>query len=390
MNRVCSIFAQIMKLIPRPEFQQAVKEYKAERHARGFTCYGQFVAMMFCQLAHADSLREICQGLAASEGKLKHLGLEAAPCRSTLAYANRKRPWQVYRTVFNGLLGRMQGELLGTKRKFRFKNRLVSVDSTSIDLCATIFNWAHFKQTKGAVKLHLVLDHAGYLPCFAHITDGKVHDVTMGRKLRFAPGTIVAMDKGYVNYEWWHEMDQDRVYFVTRLKEDLKYKVIQEEDVSNNSPVRKDQRIEIEATGYRPFTLKMRLVTIWDPEKEEELVFLTNQFTFVPETIAAIYKERWQIELFFKALKQLLRVKTFVGTSSNALHIQVWTALITVLLVKYMQFRSSAGLSLSNLVALLRQQLLVYRDLQKWLADPFQAPPAPVIVESSQLALSLN
>jgi len=376
MSSVCSIFAQLLRLFPRAEFRQAVQEQKAERQARGFTCWGQFVAMLFCQLAHANSLREICQGLAASEGKLKHLGVEQAPKRSSLSYANQHRPWQLYPVIFGKLLSRMQGQAIGTAKKFRFKNRLQSIDSTSIDLCADIFNWAQYKRTKGAVKIHLVLDHAGYLPCFAHITDGKVHDVTVGRTLRFAPGTIVVKDKGYVDYTWWKQMEDDEVYFVTRLKQDLKYTVIEERPVPEKGKVRGDHLIEIAATAERRFKLVLRVVTIWDEARQEELVFLTNQMIFAASTIAKIYKERWQIELFFKALKQLLRVKTFVGTSSNALHIQVWTALIAMLLLKFMQFRANAGLSLSNLVALLRQQLFVYRDLWQWLADPFQAPPA--------------
>ncbi len=344
--------------------------------------------MLFCQLAHANSLREICQGLAASEGKLKHLGVERAPIRSTLSYANQHRPWQLYETVFHRLLHRVEGEMMGTRKKFRFKNRLLSTDSTSIDLCAEVFNWAQYKRTKGAVKIHLVLDHAGYLPCFAHITNGKVHDVKMGRTLRFAPGTILAMDKGYVDYVWWKELCDEGVYFVTRLKEDLKHEVIRENPVPKNSKIKGDHLIEIGATPHRPFKLVLRVVTIWDEEKQKELVFLTNHMEFAPSTIAGIYKQRWQIELFFKALKQLLRVKTFVGASSNALHIQVWTALIAVLLLKYMQFRAQAGLSLSNLVALLRQQLFVYRDLWCWLEDPFQAPPALAGIHDAQLTLA--
>jgi len=195
------------------------------------------------------------------------------------------------------------------------------------------------------------------------------------------------MDKGYVDYFWWKELDDEGVTFVTRLKEDLKYQVIEEWPVPERGPVTGDHLIEMAATVQRPFRLVLRVVTIWDEDKQQEMAFLTNHLGFAASTIAAIYKQRWQIELFFKALKQLLRVKTFVGTSSNALHIQVWTALIAALLLKYMQFRASAGLSLSNLVALLRQQLFVYRDLWQWLADPFQAPPALAGIHDGQLAL---
>jgi hypothetical protein len=385
LNRVCSIFAQLLQLFPREQFQQAVQKHKAERHARGFTCWGQFVAMLFCQLGSAKSLREICQGLAASEGKLKHLGIPVAPSRSTLAYANEHRPWELYQTVFGELLQRCHSVAAG-KKKFRFKNKLVSLDSTSIDLCASVFDWAKYKRTKGAVKVHLLLDNEGYLPCFACITDGKKHDVTVGRTLRFQSGTILAIDKAYVDYDWWLEMTEGGVYFVTRFKQDLQYEVIGERAIPQNSNVRRDQDIEI--TPYRKdFTLKLRLVTIWDEEKQEEITFLTNHLKFGATTIARIYKERWQIELFFKALKQLLRVKTFVGTSANALKTQIWTALIAMLVLKYLQLKAKFGWSLSNLVALVRLQLFVYRDLYVWLDAPFQAPPVLAGVHDQQLAL---
>jgi len=388
MNRVCSIFSQMLKLIPRTSFHKAVLEHQAERHARGFTCWGQLVAMLFCHLGQARSLREICNGLAASEGKLKHLGISRAPSRSTLAYANGHRPWELYETVFHQLLAQCQNEASG-KKKFRFKNKLVSVDSTSIDLCAEIYDWAKYKRTKGAVKLHLVLDNEGYLPCFAVITDGKSSDVTVGRSLRFEPGTIVAMDKGYVDFKWWKQLTEDGVYFVTRFKQDLKYAITAEREPPKNSPVRRD--VDIRITPYRQdFELNLRLVTVWDEEKEEEITFLTNHLKFGATTIARIYKERWQIELFFKSLKQLLRVKTFVGTSANALKTQLWTALIAVLLLKYLHLKSTFNWSFSNLVALLRQQLFVYRDLLAWLNDPYQAPPVLAGVHDVNLTLDFQ
>jgi len=225
--------------------------------------------MLFCHLGEARSLREICNGLAASEGKLKHLGVPQAPCKSTLGYANEHRPWQLYETVFHQLLTQCQNEARG-KKKFRFKNKLVSIDSTSIDLCAEVYDWAQYKRTKGAVKLHLVLDNEGYLPCFAVITPGKTHDVTVGKTLRFEAGTIAVFDKGYVNYKWWKQITEDGAYFVTRLKEDLKYEVIGEREAPQNSNVRRD--VEIRIQPYREdFELHLRLVTVWDEDKKEEI-----------------------------------------------------------------------------------------------------------------------
>ena len=389
MNRVCSIFAQLLQLFPRAKFQQAVQFHLAEHHARGFTCWGQFVAMLFCQLGQAKSLREICNGLMSIEGKLKHLGIEKAPNKSTLAYANEHRPWQLYKTLFEELLGLCMQTAAGRKKKFRFKNKLQSLDSTSIDLCASLFDWAKFKSTKGAAKIHLLLDHEGYLPCFAHITDGKSHDITVARTFKFQPGTIIAMDKGYVDYDWWERLTQQGVYFVTRLKKDMQWDEVESRTVPQNSSILKDQIIQLRTSPQRSYPMKLRVVTMWDENKKQELQFLTNHLQFGATTIARIYKERWQIEIFFKTLKQLLRVKTFVGTSANALKTQIWTALIAILILKYLKLKSSFGWSLSNLVALLRQQLFVYRHLYQWLDNPYQAPPALEGIHDGQLQLGL-
>ena len=393
MTRVCSIFSQILQLIPRLEFESAVQQHNAERHARGFSSWGQFIAMLFCQLGHAKSLREICGGLAASEGKLRHLGVPTAPARSTLSYANEHRPWQLQRTVFEQLLAKCQtlaAHQPGTrkKRKFRFKNPLMSLDATVIDLCAKMFDWAKFRRTKGAVKLHLLLDHDGYLPSFAVITEGKTHEVRVAQQMRFVPGTILIFDRGYTDYQWFTSLTQQGVYFVTRLKENADYGVVEKREVPQGRDVRRDEVVFFYKLEQKSHEVFYRRIEFYDQEHDRVLVFVTNHLELAATTIAAIYKERWQVELFFRALKQSLRVKTFVGTSANALKTQLWTALIAMLLVKYLQLRSTFGWSLSNLVALLRQQLFVYRDLWTWIDDPFQPPPIPPS-SSEQLTLQL-
>ena len=390
MNRVCSIFAQLLELFPRVKFQDAVGKHKAERHSRGFSSWGQFVAMLFCQLGHAQSLRDICNGLAASEGKLKHLGIPKAPKRTTLAYANEHRSWELYKTVFLELLSQCHSVAQSRRKKFRFKNKLLSLDSTSIDLCITLFDWAKYKQTKGAAKIHMLLDNDGYLPCFAHITDGKTHDITVARQMQFTAGTIVVMDRAYVDFDWWERLTEGGVYFVTRLKKDIQYDVLEECPVPQKSDIRRDQIIQLRSSLKRNYAMKLRVVTMWNEEKQEELQFLTNHLKFGATTIARIYKERWQIEIFFKSLKQLLKIKTFVGTSANAVKTQIWTALIAMLILKYVHLKSSFNWSLSNLVAVLRQQLFVYRDLYKWLDDPYQAPPALAGVHDGQLLLDFS
>ena len=374
MPRFCSIFSQLLQLFPRTAFHELVMATRAERHARGFTCWGQFVAMLFCHLGRAHSLREIWGGLASCEGKLAHLGI-TAPARSTLAYANAHRPWQLYEQVFYQLLVRCQA-VAGAK-KFRFKNTLLSLDATVIDLCAEMFEWAAFRRTKGAVKLHFTLDHDGYLPTALVITEGKRHEVTIARRQTFAPGTILVMDRGYIDFAWFARLTDLGVFFVTRLKTRTAYDVVQAHDVPSRGGGGADEWSSLSspqsAATYEP-GLPLRRVEVALPEGER-LVFLTNHLGLGPTTIARIYKDRWQIELFFKALKQNLRVKTFVGTSANALHIQIWTALIALLLLKYLQLKATFGWSLSNLVALLRMNLFVYRDLWLWLNEPFERPP---------------
>ena len=386
MNRFCSIFSQLLQLFPKNEFIQAVRKTGAERFSKGFSCWGQFVAMLFCQLGRAHSLREITGGLRSCEGKLQHLGI-MAPCRSTLAYANAHRPWELYQEVFLGLLQRCRGQVLPGK-KFRFKNPLLSLDSSIIDLSVTLFDWAKFRRTKGAIKLHMVLDHDGYLPSFALITEGKVSDVKVAHLLKFDPGTIVVYDRGYNDFSLFGKWCAQRLYFVTRMKENTLYQAVGERRPPSHSNVLKDEMIEL--SGYQalkkcPFPL--RRIEFLDPQKKEILVFLTNNLDLGATTVAAIYKDRWQIEIFFKALKQNLKIKTFVGTSANAVKVQIWTALIAILILKYLQLLAKRKWSLSNLVALLRMNLFTHRDLMTWLNHPFETLPVPY--EQEQLALNL-
>jgi hypothetical protein len=372
----CSMFSQILKLIPRIEFERNVKDTGAEYRCKGLSSWSQFVGMLFCQLGRAHSLREIEGGLKSCEGKLAHLGIEV-PARSSLSYANTHRPWQLAEKVFYGLFEKVAAKVQG-KRKFRFKNKLVSIDSTVIDLCLSMYDWAKFRRTKGAVKLHLMLDHDGYLPCFGIITEGKVHDVKAAHQMSFAAGTIVVDDRGYNDYRLFAKWTEAGVFFVTRMKDNALYKVVQKHDVPQNRGILKDQTIRLTGVGAQdkcPHLLR-RIEAVRE-DTGEVLVFLTNHHGLGASTIAAIYKDRWQIELFFKALKQNLKIKTFVGTSPNAVKTQIWTALIAMLLLRYLQLSSRFGWSLSNLVALLRMNLFTHRDLMAWLDEPFSTPPDP-------------
>ena len=281
MKRFSSIFSQLLQLFPRLEFETAVRDHRAERHARGFASWSQFIAMLFCQLGRAHSLREICGGLASVEGKLRHLGLQEAPKRSTLAYANRHRPWQLYQTVFGQLLEKCQSVVAQRGGKtFRFKNKLMSLDASVIDLSLSLFDWARFRRTKGAIKLHLLLDHDGYLPAFAVITEGKTSDITVARRMRFEPGTVLAIDRGYIDYDWLVDLTRQGVYFVTRLKRNAVLDVVEDRPVPANRRVLKDQIVFFPRHAEPSDAYFFRLVEVWSPEKQESIVFLTNHLEF--------------------------------------------------------------------------------------------------------------
>jgi IS4 transposase len=377
MIAVTSCFSQLLSLIDRAEFGRAVKQHKAERGAKGFSCWEQFVAMLFCQMGAAHSLREICGGLATAMGRLVHLGMRAAPSRSTLAYANSHRPWQLYQRVFEDLLKQCQAVAARKQRRFRFKHPLRSLDGTVIELCVTIFDWARFQRTKGAVKLHLQLDHQGYLPCCAVLTDANTSELSVARQMEFSPGSIVIMDRGYLDYALYEAWDKAGVYFVTRAHTNMVYKVLAKREVAPRGNVLRDEKIQLSsAYAQKRCQSPLRRVMVWNSEHKREFVFLTNIHHLAASTIAAIYKDRWQIELFFKALKQNLKIKTFVGTSENAVKVQIWTALIAMLLLKFLLLKSTWAWSLSNLAAMLRFNLLSYRDLWAWLDAPFKIPIA--------------
>ena len=384
MIKVASLFSQLLHHFPRTEFAHLVAKHQAERRAKGFTCWTQMVAMLFCHMAHADSLREICGGLACCQGKLRHLGIGKAPNKSTLSYANQHRPAELFEDLFWTMMHRFRtsGGLGNRKRKFRFKNKLLSLDSTTISLCLNLFPWAKFRRAKGGVKVHVLLDHDDYMPSFALITEAKRHDRTVARRFNLKAGSIVAFDRAYNDYTLFSQWTENGIYFVTRLKQNAVYRIVENRSVPQNRNILADQIIQF--TGQKaeekcPHLL--RRVVVWDKTNNRIISLLTNHLKFGATTISDIYKDRWEIEIFYKTLKQHLKVKTFIGTSENALRIQIWTAMIALLLLKYLHHLSKFGWSMSNLATMLRLNLFTYRDLLKWLHDPFGQPPAPPLVQ---------
>ena len=371
-----SLFSQLLSCLDRHFFARAVRETGSEKRSKGFASWDHMVSMLFCQMAQAKSLREIDSGLRSCEGKLRHLGMSKAPSRSTLSYANTKRPAELFEKVFYNALGTASSHAPG--KPFKFKSKLYSLDSSVIELCANTFDWAKFRASKGAAKLHLLLDHDGLLPCYAHITDGKTADVTVARQLKLPKGSLLVMDRGYTDYRLYERWSAEGVGFVTRLKQNADWWTLEKRPVKEGGKVLSDSVgcFNLFQAG-RKIRGRYRRVVIWLEDKQKEMVLLTNRLDLSAETIAEIYRQRWQIELFFKAIKQNLRIKTFVGTSANAVKIQIWTALIAMLLLKLLQFRSKIGWSLSNLVALLRWNLFTHKHLWSWINDPFELSPQP-------------
>src|ERR1017187_3637986 len=318
-------------------------------------------------------------------------GHRPAHNKSTLSYANQHRPAALFEDLFYTSLNRFhEQEGLGARKsKFRFKNKLLSLDSTTISLCLDLFPWAQFRRAKGGVKAHVLLDHDDYLPSYVLITEAKRSDVRVAQSLDLNAGSIVAMDRGYNDYELFGKWTDRGVFFVTRLKDNAAYEVVASAEAPLPRNIRADEIIGFTgAQASKNCPHPMRRVVVWDEENQREIVLLTNLPDFGPTTIAAIYKDRWEIELFFKALKQNLKVKTFVGTSRNALLIQIWTALIAILLLKWLHHLSKAQWSFSNLASMLRMNLFTYRNLSRWLENPFGTPP--LVPPAEQLTLALG
>ena len=371
-----SIFSQILSLFSRSEFIRLANKYNSDKYSKGFRSWDHFVSMLFCQLASAKSLREICNGLRSSLSKTVHLGLVKLPTKSNLSYANANRPNELYEKLFYSFLNIFRSENLHKKKQFRFKNNLYSIDASIIDLCISMFDWAKYKTTKGAVKLHLMLDHEGYLPNYINITEGAVHEVNIARNLDFPTNSIVAMDKGYFDFSLFSKWTEKSIWFVTRIKTNTAYEVLEDKDVPKFRNILSDQIIKLSSQkGMELCKHRLRRVVYYDEKNDKQYTYLTNNLKLGASTIANIYKDRWEIETFFKLIKQNLKIKTFVGTNANAVKIQLWTAMISILILKYLKFKSAFSWSYSNMIALLRWNLMVYHDLWKWIKNPFEEPP---------------
>jgi len=362
MHTCYTIFGELLKLLPRHQFDRAVEEWCGDRYVKKFTTWQQLVTMLYSQIGQKDSLRDIATGLTAHAARWYHLGLSGVS-KSTLADANNRRDYRIFESLFYNLMRRCKD--LTPKHRFRFNNPLYSIDATTIDLCLSMFPWAKFRTAKGAIKMHCLYDHSGALPTFIIVTDGKKHDVRVAKEHEFplVPDSIVSVDKAYVDYKWLRSLQDKGVWFVTRAKRNIDYVVVGQH-VAKGKGILSDERIALQGPltkTYYPDDL--RLIRFHDDERNKTLVFLTNNFKLAASTIAQIYKSRWQIELFFKWIKQNLKIKSFLGTSKNAVLTQVWVAMCYYLLLSYIKYQTKFGNSLLYLSRVIRETLFERKTL---------------------------
>ena len=379
-----TVFAQLLRLLPRHEFEAEAREHQHGRELRVMSRWAQFVALGFAQLTGRQSLRDIVNNLSAQGRKLYHLGVTSAVSRSSLARVNAEQPHTLYEALFGRLLSACQQR--APRHGFRFKNKLYAVDASTIDLCLAVFPWASFRRTKAAVKLHVGLDLAGHLPSFVSVTEGKTGDVKVARTWTFPKGSVVVADRAYVDFKWFHQLQTRGVTFVTRLKRGVRYRVIRKHEVRKGTGVLEDETIELtSARGRKAYAAPLRRVAFKDPVTKNRYVFVTNNMTWVAKTIADIYKSRWQIELFFKWIKQHLKVKRFVGRSQNAVMTQLWVATCMYLLLAYLKFAMRLRWNLHQMLQLLQLNIFERRPLQDLLAPP--RPRSPSCPSVGQLPL---
>jgi putative transposase len=377
-----TVLSQILKLVCRHEFESLAKTHHRGQKLRKMSRWSQFVALCMAQLSGRSSLRDIESNLCAQQSKLYHLGVTKVT-RSSLARVNEQQPCGLYESLFGRLLNRCQAMAPG--HGFRFHNKLYSLDASTIDLCLSVFPWAKFRTTKGAIKLHAAINHDGYLPSFVALTEGNVHEVKMAKYVQLPKGSIVVFDRGYIDYAWYNSLNSRNISFVTRQKCNADYQVLERREVNASSGVTSDQVIKLTGTKASQCPIKLRRVGYRDPDTGKHYVFVTNNFKLAAKTIADIYKSRWQIEMFFKWIKQNLKIKTFIGTSKNAVMTQIWIALCVYLILSYLKFTSCMNRSIQQILKLLQLNLFDRRDLILLIQGRNLDPPG--FINQNQMSL---
>ena len=376
-----NLFSQIISKIDRNSFKKLVKEKATDKHQKGYDSWTHLVSMLFCQFSKSQSVRDISNGLRSATGNLNHLGIDRAPSKSTVSYQNKHRDWTLFRDFYYQLQNQLT-HLAGFRQmKFRIKSKIFLLDSTTISLCLSLFDWAKYKTHKGAVKMHTLLDYDGNLPAYVNVTDGKTADNKGAYEIPLLANSVIVADRYYNDFSLLNVWDSNKVFFVIRHKDNIRFESVKENDLPDDRQqnILKDELIKL--TGYHSknkYPKRLRRVAVWDEENQQTIELITNQMSWTANTISELYKARWQIEIFFREIKQLLHIKSFIGTSQNAVMIQIWTALITIVILKFLKKLAKYGWQLSNLVAFIRLNLFVKIDLHKWMDKPFDIPPGRI------------
>jgi hypothetical protein len=374
-----TLFGQIIQKLDRSIFKKIVKTYQTDKYEKGFDSWSHLTSMLFCHFAKSQSLRDISNGLRSATGDLNHLGNVHPPTKSNLSYQNKHRNWELFRDYYYALQKQL-GQQQGFKQvKFRIKSKIFLLDASTISLCLSLFDWAKYKTKKGAVKLHTLLDFDGNLPAYVNITDGKTADNKGAYDIPLIAWSVIVADRFYNDFYLLNLWDSNNVFFVIRHKHNLKFTVVKENELPENRHhhILKDEIIELTGKTKEKYSKRLRRVAVWDEKNGQIIELITNNLKWSCNTISELYKSRWDIEIFFRDIKQLLHIKSFIGTSRNAVMIQIWTALITILVLKYLKVLAKYNWYLSNLVAFLRINLFVKIDLQKWLDEPFLKKEKP-------------
>jgi len=376
-----TLFSQIISKLDASKFKSLVKLRQSDKHQKGFDSCSHLVSMLFCQFANSQSLRDISNGLRSATGNLNHLGMLKAPSKSTLSYQNKNRSWELFRDYYYVLLKGLGQQAHFKRTNFKIKSKIFLLDATTISLCLSLFDWAKYKTKKGAVKMHTLLDYDGHLPAYVNITDGKTADNKGAYDIPLLKGSVIVADRFYNDFSLLNVWDSNQVYFVIRHKDNIKFETIKELELpkKRHGHVLKDEIIKLTGTKTKEkYPKNLRRVALWDEKNQQTIEVITNQMSWTANTITELYKARWEVEIFFRDIKQQLHIKSFIGTSHNAVMIQIWTALITILILKALKIQAKHSWYLSNLVAFIRLNLFVKVDLHKWLDNPFAKEQPPL------------
>jgi len=365
MENSITILSQLLSLLPKKAFNRLVGQHESDRYVKKLTAWNQFVLLLYAQASCKDSLREIETGINTHENSFYHLGIKSA-ARSSLSYANNNRDYEIFEKLFYLLFKQFKGVV--TAGQFKFNNPLYIIDSTTVSLCLSLFNWAKYSRTKGAIKLHTILDSTTMVPEIINIAIGKGSDIRAAKQIDFSwlkAGSIIVFDRGYIDYKWWSDFDRKGITFVSRTKKNQHIFVIgQHNKDCLEKGILADETVLFGSYGaFDKYEKKLRRIRYWDEKTQKEYEYLTNNFDLKASQIADIYKNRWQIELFFKWIKQNLKIKTFLGTSKNAVMAQIWIAMIYYLFLSYLKFQTKFGKSLLELTRMIREVLMFKRSL---------------------------